>query len=132
MAIGSPANQPGSCRLSRGKRFACSRASSRKRIGRALIFGSTASMRDEAASTISSGETSRRRNFATASVAVRRHRLVIASPIGRQGRDSPQQRSTLRNYASLQASPAETRRKASLPQDVSDDFPTLLNRELLD
>src|SRR5580704_10765672 len=84
MAIGSPANQPGSSRLSRGKRFAFSRASSRKRIGRALIFGSTASMRDDAASTISSGETSRRRNFATASLAVRRHRSVITSPMGRQ------------------------------------------------
>src|ERR1700730_2834185 len=73
IATGSPSSQPGCWRAAGLKSLACSRAASKNRIGNALIFGSTASMRDTAASTISSGETSPRRRLVTACVAVSRH-----------------------------------------------------------
>jgi hypothetical protein len=57
------------------------RAASKNRIGNALIFGFTASMRETAASTISSGEISPRRSLITTCVAVKRHNSLDGTAI---------------------------------------------------
>ena len=83
-AIGSPCSRPrgpsGPPGVGHGaaiSRFAWSRARSRQSVGSALIEPSVAAIRAAAASTRSSGETSRRSSRSTAAQAVRRVSSVI-------------------------------------------------------